>query len=517
MKYLMAIGLMGGVALTAAAELQNVDVGGEIRIRARYWQNTYVTGINGPGEIRIPDFFVPKRAIGPFGVTSRYDWNDAESDLDFVEQRTRLNVRADFTNEVAAFLELESYDIWGEEFRSNYVTGADARANTNNDVEMYQAYIEASEIYGLPLRLRIGRQELKLGKGWLVDDITTAIIGRSFDAVRLTYSTDTFDVDAWWSKLAEGGADEEDGDIDFYGLYATCKALEALHASVYWLYIRDGRSLNDTNFIAPIEWLEDLVGLDNYDPTGMHTVGVRLFGGVERLDYDLELAYQFGDADAVGVGFAPAGYLYGDDDADFDAWAGDLEIGYTIDMAWQPRVFVGGAYFEGEDNRDLTFFEWLNPFHRPEASVSFNRLFPGKPYSMILEIGQDMSNFWQARGGVTVHPTDSVSSGLTVAYFGVDEPFDAPVTVTVGNFKIPVAPALSFWTNESADDIGVSTHLWINYQYSEDLYFKIGWEHLFTGQGLEDGSFMHRYGLEFSGGSDDDDADYIYFDTGLKF
>ena len=176
---------------------------------------------------------MPKRPIGPFGLVSRYDWDDRDNDLDFVEQRTRLNVKADFTNEVKAFIELESYDIWGEDFRSNYITGADNRAVTANDVEVYQAYIETDETFGLPLRLRIGRQEMKMGKGWLVDDITTAIIGSSFDGIGATYSTDTLDVDAWFSKLNETGASEEDGDIDFYGIYATCKAVDWLNASVY--------------------------------------------------------------------------------------------------------------------------------------------------------------------------------------------------------------------------------------------------------------------------------------------
>jgi hypothetical protein len=501
----------------AFAELQNVDVGGEIRVRARYWRNVYETGINGPGEIRIPNFFVPKRPIGPFGLVSRYDWDDRDHDLGFVEQRTRLNVNADFTNEVRGFIELESYDFWGEEFRSNYVTGLDNRAVTANDVEIYQAYVETNETFGLPLRLRIGRQEMKMGKGWLVDDITTALIGRSFDAVRVTYTLDKVDMDAWASKLSETGANEEDGDIDFYGLYVTCKAVEWLNASAYWMYIRDAVSLNDTNFIAPIEWAEDVLGLDDYDPTNLHTVGARFFGQAGGFDYDLELAYQFGDADRAGFGFKPTGFLYGDDDADFDAWAGDFELGYTIEMAWNPRVYIGGAYFEGEDNRDLSFLDWLNPFYRPDASVSFNRLFPGKPYSFILEIGQDMSNFWQIRGGVTAHPTDTVMAGLQAAVYGVDETFDAPISISIGDFKIPVAPALSFWTEESDDDIGTSVHLFVNYQYSEDLYFRVGWERLFTGDGLEDGSFIHRYGFEFSGGTDSDDADYLYAETGLKF
>ncbi len=505
---------------SAYAELQNVDVGGEIRIRIRHWNNVYVGTPNGPRQIRIPNFFVPRRPIGPFGVQSRYDWDGELNDLDFVEQRTRLNARADFTNNVAAFIELEAYELWGTDFRSNYITGADAAAVTTNDVEVYQAYIEASEMFGAPLRLRIGRQEMQLGKGWLVDDITTAIIGRSFDGLRLTYGNDVFEVDAFFSMLAEGGSfAENDDDVTFAGVYGTYKGIDALQASLYWLWIRDPRSLNDTNFIAPLEWVEDLFGLDDYDSTNMHTVGMRLFGGTGSFDYDLELAYQFGEADAIGVGFAAVGGIYGDDGAEFDAWAGDLEIGYTAEeLPWSPRFFVGAAYFEGKDNRDVSFLEWANPFNRADASVSFNRLFPGAPYSLVLEIGQDMSNFWMAKAGTTVHPTDSVTLGFKAAYFEALETFDAPLTVGgIGGFRIPVAPALSFLTQASDDEIGTTTHLWAKYDYTENLYFRVGWEHLFTGQGLADGNFVHRYGLEFNGGTDDEDADYLYFDTGIKF
>jgi hypothetical protein len=80
-----------------------------------------------------------------------------------------------------------------------------------------------------------------------------------------------------------------------------------------------------------------------------------------------------------------------------------------------------------------------------------------------------------------------------------------------------VAPALSFWTEEADESIGTTAHLWVQYDYSEGWYIKVGWEHLFTGDGLEDGSFNHRYGLEFTGGRGDDDADYVYIDTGLQF
>jgi hypothetical protein len=192
-------------------------------------------------------------------------------------------------------------------------------------------------------------------------------------------------------------------------------------------------------------------------------------------------------------------------------------VGYTFDMRFSPRVYVGAAYFDGEDNREIGFLDWISPFDSPEASVSFNRLFPGAPYSPILEIGQDMSNFWQVRAGVGLTITDAVSLGFKVAHYEVVEPFDLPVSIGLGRFRIPVAPALSFWTTESSDDIGWATTASLRYAYSDDLSIGLLWEHLFPGDGLDDGSFVHRYGLEFSGGSDSDGADYIHADVRITF
>ncbi|MCC6694013.1 MAG: alginate export family protein, partial [Candidatus Hydrogenedentes bacterium] len=385
MKHLRLLGLGVAAALVLLpcgyAELQNVQVGGELQIRAIYWHNAFnqtVAPALVEPEVRWPGFFLPRRPIGDViggqSVTSFWDWDSRDSDFEVIEQRTRLNVNAEFTNEVRAFIELESYDVWGEDFRSNYVSGADGRAVSTDDVEVYQAYIEANDMFGMPVRMRIGRQELVLGSGWLVGNNQShpEFPGLSFDAARFTYATDQFSVDSFYALLAEGGIAEQDGDIELVGLYGSYTGLENISIDAYWLWLRDARSLNDTNFVAPIEWLEDVFSIDDYDVTSLHTVGLRAAGTIGALDFEAEAAYQFGDAGQVGFLFKP--FTYGDDDAEFDAWAGTLELGYTLDIAWTPRLYFGGAYFQGEDNRDLTFIEWANPFYRPEASVSFNRL-----------------------------------------------------------------------------------------------------------------------------------------------
>ncbi len=333
--------------------------------------------------------------------------------------------------------------------------------------------------------------------------LQSAIIGRSFDGIRLTYQQSDFTVDAWLSKLVETGAG--DNDVDFYGVYGTYSGLENISVSAYWMLVRDGVTAVDTNGGPGAEWFEDYLGLDEYNPTWLNTVGTRVWGAFGAFDYDWELAYQFGEADSVGALFAPM--VYGDNNAEFDAFATDLELGYVIDMAWSPRVYLGGAFFEGEDNRDYRFGDrLLGGLRDTESSISFNRLFPGKPYSLLLGINQELSNFWQVRTGVSVKPTEKISVALKVAYFEIDEPFDTPVI-----------PFVAVWTKPNDESLGWTTFLMSKYQYSSDLSIAVIWEHLFTGDGLEQGNFFARNGLEFVGGTDDADADYLHFDVQVKF
>jgi len=492
---------------SAYAELQNVSVGGQIRIRGRYWSQCY----SGP-DMASPysSSRVSGRAIGPNGIGSLYDWCNCR--MAFVEQRTALNVSMDFTDNVSAFVEVDSYDLWGEDFRSkDYLKGVDTRAQSTDDVEIFQSYVQAKDIGGLPLTARIGRQSLKLGKGWLVGDYVSATLALSFDGVRLTYKEDDWTVDGFWFKLAETMGSFGEGDVDFYGLYATYTFSEALELSGYYFYVRDDHDIDDNAKATPMTrvW-ERICNLNGYGITNLHTVGLRANGKASGFDYDLELSYQFGQADGLGAMYKLNGY--GDPGAEFGGWGGDFEAGYTFELPRAPRVFVGGCYFYGADGRERTLLEYFNPFYRPEASAAFNRLFTGMAHTSIWDSRggtSTFSNFYQVRTGVTGKINDSLSSCLTLAYYWVADPWDEPANL--------FANLMPWWTKEASNKIGTLANLWVQYNYSKDVSVRVGWEHFFTEEGLTGGNFLLHYGTMFTGGMDNNDADYVYFDLLVKF
>ena len=473
-------------------------------------------------EVRIPAERLWRRpigdALGGQAAVSYWDWDSGRDDYSLIEQRTTLNVRADFTEQVSAFIEIESYAIWGEDFRSeDYITGVDTRGEADFSPEIYQAYIEANEMFGLPLRLRVGRQELSLGSGWLVGNNSALpeFPGLSFDGVRLTWTYDLFSIDVFTMKNFEETGTGAGGDIDFSGVYGRLTAMDELTVDAYWLWVRDNREVEEVAGGYFQERLEDWWGVDGHDRTNLHTVGLRIFGEASGFDYDAEAAYQFGDAGQAGTLFRTV--RYGDDDARFNAWGAHIEAGYTFDVPTRPRVHVRGAYFGGRDNRDLSFAEWINPFNRPDSSVSFNRLFSNRAYSVFFDEMGQLSNAWTLGGGVSLAPIEELELALTAAYFGVVERFDRPRSINVADLEIPIAGPLTFWTKKSGSDLGWDLNLSAVYHYSEDLDFKAGWSHLFTGEGLAEGNYTDFNGLLFSGGTDDSDADYFYAETSIRF
>jgi len=423
MRTFVVMTILAVVAVPAFAELQNVQVGGSIYIRGNDWFNMRDSGMN---------------------------------DIAFFDQRTRVNVRADFTDNVSAFIEIDDYSVWGEDLRTNYLTGVDSRVAANPDnpflgpngnPAVFQAYIEAKEMWGTALKARIGRQEIQFGSGWLVGlaDEGNYPFGVSFDALRLTYATDQFSVDAVAAKLAENSPQYTDGDADFYTLYGSYLGIENISLDAYWMFVRDAATPGIKG------------SLD------VHTFGLRGAGKVDALDFDAEVAYQLID------------YLSNTS----DAWGANLEVGYTFDVAWSPRPFLGFAFFEGVNDSG--------------EDAPFNRLFSAWEYSMFLDAANvDLSNCWVGRGGVSVLPCEKVKLQLSGAYFGVVEDFGG--------------------SSEAAWEL----MLYGTYNYSDDLGFGLGYCHLFALDGLEDGTTLIA-GNGLLAPMFADDADHLFFETKIRF
>lgn len=423
-KVLITTAVAALIGATSYADLQNVEVGGSLRMRG----NSY---------------------IGDFSD------NDGRN-VQFSEQRTSLGVTADFSDEVSAVIELDSYGAWGDETRD--VLNGSGASEGSGDVSLYQSYIHLGSAFGTGFDVKIGRQEIMLGSEWLIGNKSTASFFNqlSYDGITGVYTADNYNITLLSVKLFEGDGGTfalTDADADMYGIYGSYTGREDMVIDGYVFYNRIGIPGND----------------DNFD---LFTIGARAAGSYGAWDYEAELAYQTGD-----TGFDN---LAGDD-IDNEGLGGNLEVGYTFDTNLAPRVYLGVAYFEGGDDDG--------------ESTGFNRLYSDWEYSEFLS-NANLNNAIVYRGGVSVEATEKIGVLLALAMFQLEE--DEAVFTAGGPFA--GAPG------NDEDDLGFEVGLYATYQYSEDVAMEVGYAHFFNGDLIED---------SFAG--DDSDPDYFYAEISLAF
>jgi len=421
-KILTTAAAVALVGATSYADLQNVEVGGSIRIRG----NSF---FGGSGTLL-----------------------DGDKANQFTEQRTALTVKADFSDDVSAFIELDAFNIWGDSPRdfiangTNFLNGGGFTGN--GEVSLYQGYIELDQAFGRNINTKIGRQEVQFGSEWLIGNNDTAGIytGLSFDGIvsELFTANDAHSLSIINLKVLEGdiGTGANDRDADLRGLYYTYSGREDMVIDAYALHVRIG-----------------LPG--GGDNTDILTLGARIAGDWNAVDYELEIAHQSGDTGAAaGV-------------TDADGIAGNLEVGYTFDSNYAPRVFIGAAFFEGPDSSDS----------------GFNRLWSDWEYSEFLS-NANLDNALILRLGGSLQATEKIELSGVVSMFEQDE-------------ESAAAPLRAGDTSE--DELGLEVGLYATYAYSEDVAIEVGYAHFFTGDVYE------------GTGVNEDDADYVYAEISVSF
>ena len=453
------------MAVPALAELQNVEVGGSLRMRGN-WYST-VSDVSGFSNI---------------------SFDNDDSDALYVEQRTRLNVKADFTDDVTAFIELDSYNSWGDDgfrrfaavdtfnasdqqystYSGRLVAPFGSLSTSGTNVNFYQGYIQMNEAWGYPITLKMGRSEMQHGSEFLVgnQDTSSGFVGLSFDGIWGTYAGDSFWVQAFWTRIVQNNAPtwESSGDIDFMGLYGSYTGIEDMTIDGYYYYLHQAETAFNSVFGSPPQ----------EQSSQLHTVGARFAGNKGGFDWEANGAYQFGDSGALEP---PA---LSDS---FNSFGAQGALGYTFDIDLAPRVFANAGYYHSDDE-----------------DPAFRRLFSDHEYSEFLDSG-DLSNMWFLGGGAGVQITEAIGLMAVVNWFNAVEDYGA-----------------------SDEDLGFEVGLYATYAYSEDLTFSAGWAHLFVGDGLDSSNLTDSgtgIPLINSGRNaftlGDDDVDYVFIESTISW
>ncbi|HUU14520.1 MAG TPA: alginate export family protein [Terriglobia bacterium] len=235
-------------AQAAAEKLQTkserVEIGGQIRFRAEVRQNADLSS----------------------------DQSDARN---FVGQRLRFHVRAKLSENVEAFAQFQDSRLWGQELST---------ASNDNLTDLHQGYVQVKDFLAPGLGLKVGRQEMAYGAERLIGAFGWDNIGRSFDAVKMGYSSNSVASDWFAAKVVDRrSTGRGDRDQYLYGAYNQFFRQRPQHLEVYGIFFRDGlRTAGEIATRGP-------------KATGLMTLGARSDGALRSgINYDLEFAQQLG-------------------------------------------------------------------------------------------------------------------------------------------------------------------------------------------------------------------------------
>lgn len=222
--------------------------------------------------------------------------------------RTRVNLEAIPAAGVRTFVQVQDSRTAGAEV---------SVASNEKNLDLHQGYLDLPELWGRPILLRIGRQELSYGDGRLISPLDWSNVGRAWDGVRLSAGPAEWKADVFVTKIKEVGGLKR--DAWFSGLYGSCKAAPGHEFDGYLLF----RDQGDGTLTGESGRKGNLAE---------RTAGGRIKGKAGGADYSAEAAWQFGRSAGDRI----------------RSYAGAVAAGYTFDAAWKPRVGVEVDYASGD-------------------------------------------------------------------------------------------------------------------------------------------------------------------------
>jgi hypothetical protein len=380
------------------------------------------------------------------------DFDDRHGDSeDFVKLRTRLAFAAAINDSLEALVKLQDSRLFGEEHSAL----GEARG-----VDLKEGWLDVKDIFGQPLAVRAGRQELSYGDQRLLSPLDWSEVTRSFDGLRLMYEGSPVRIHAFAMRVDErkltGGQDENE---DFFGLYAMSKPCDDHEADCYLLY----RANRDA---------DDIVGEDGAaGHEDLFTTGARFKGRSGDLDYVAEAAFQFGDHANDRV----------------SAYMAEAEFGATLSgFPLAPRVALGATLASGDDDPDDGRLRTFDPLY------TFGHFYLG--YADL--VGR--RNVRSPRLMIRVAPAKGVTIGCDVHLFWLDRVEDG-LYGAAGKRTRAGDPA-----GRAGRRVGWEFDLHVKFPIADRLILWTGLSRFFAG------SFLSDTGAA-------DDADFLFIQLTLDF
>ncbi|MDD5073113.1 MAG: alginate export family protein [Candidatus Omnitrophica bacterium] len=495
MKVLFVAAIVVAIAAPTFAAVQNIKVSGSIEEQAIYMSNFDLASKSEESTARR---FSPVVDPGQMTGSGNSINEDSES---FVLQTIKVGVDSDLTDNVSASIVLSNQAKWGDN-----LIARDA-------VSVNKAFVTLKEFFYQPLTLKIGRQDLKFGNGFIVGpgiyrdpQGTFALPGVDlapdrfnlgggnnayfpgganglqfsdatyYDAIRATLDLDPWTVDAIYSKISQSGTARVDEELAGANVAYKFDQYNAKAEAYYFFKYNPGLN-DDMGLIDPVDYLATGaafggfildqsvpgVGARVYEKEETHVFGMRGdIDPIENLVLSGEGALQWGQLkDSEG----PWGK--GTDNGSINrgklAWAINAYGNYTWkEVAYKPNLGLGVEILSGQNAGNSGKWTAWDPMFRGN-SLSMIRGYMAGQQAAFNNVG---GNIYQT---LDMKDPSGSTDAITMYIDGGLKPMD--------DLSIK-ARWLHFWTEKKPVDgrsrnLGDEVDTTILYDYTEDVQFDL--------------------------------------------
>ncbi len=159
------------------------------------------------------------------------DFNGDTGTLNMNELRTRLGIKFMPSEDITGFVQIQDARIMGTETSTLFDGSADA-------LDAHQAYAQITNLFDMPLTMKVGRMEVALGNQRLIGSVGWHNIGRSFDGLVFTYAQNGTAIHFFNLKAAEAFAPGDVGDVEAMGAWADFNVDENTRVQGYGIWDR---------------------------------------------------------------------------------------------------------------------------------------------------------------------------------------------------------------------------------------------------------------------------------------
>ncbi len=263
-----------------------------------------------------------------------------DDEYDIFPYRVRIAARGQFSDDVSGLIELQNFGVFGDEtpFKASgfppfqsFESGPDP-----DDTNLYQGYLQLSEIGGSNTNVRLGRQEHAMGNELQMGD-ADFYNGLAYDGARAWWDFDSWHLGAFYYVLSENnegcgfGTGCGSDNVDLSGLTVNFMIGEHIEIEPYLLEFRS-QTPADAFFL---------------DKTNFFTLGARATRAISsreeaeesRFDWNAEIAVQDGDIGPSGA------------ESDHKAWLAEGWFGFNwaCGDTGRSRVHIGTLISSGDD------------------------------------------------------------------------------------------------------------------------------------------------------------------------